>query len=160
MTIFNGWTVQPKLRRHRKVADTIGVAHLVRCIRDVQEYVEELVVVSARAIHYGQTCRQAPARIDLVGQRNVKQVDVIHYLRVLRCALRLLSGANKMTERMLIAVTGRDRPMTRRDRTVIFRRLRLLGLGIRCTAQRANHGRARSRGHSTLAGSTHGNRQY
>jgi hypothetical protein len=44
--------------------------------------------------------------------------------------------------------------MTRRERTVIFRGLRRLGLGIGCTAQRAKHGRARSCGHSTLARST------
>jgi hypothetical protein len=50
--------------------------------------------------------------------------------------------------------------MTRRERTLIFREVRLLGLGIRRAAQRANHGRARSCGHSTLARSTERNRQH
>jgi hypothetical protein len=141
--------MQPKLRRHREVANAIGVGYLVGGVRDVQEHVEELVVISARPIHHGQACRQAPARVDLVGQRHVKEIDVIHHLRMLGFALCLLRGTDEMAERMLITVTGRNRPMTRRERVVIFRELRLLG--IRCTAQRAKHGRARPCGHSTLA---------
>ena len=117
----------------------------------VQQRVEQLVVVRAGGIHDGQACPQAPARIDLVCQRHVKKIDVIYYLGLMGFALRLLRGANEMAEGMLIAVTSRDRPMTRRERTLTFREVRLLGFGIRCTAQRSNHGRARSCDHSTLA---------
>ncbi|MCU1296714.1 MAG: hypothetical protein JWO91_992 [Acidobacteriaceae bacterium] len=64
----------------------------------MQQGLEELMIVSARGVHDGQACRQAPTRIDLVGDRHIKQIDVVHHLRVLRFTLRLLRRANEMAE--------------------------------------------------------------
>jgi len=97
-------TMQPKLRRHRKVADSVGVAHLVRRIRNVQQCLEKLVIVGACPVHYRQACGQAPARIQLVSHLDIKKIDVIHDLGLLGFALGLLRSSNKMAERMLITV--------------------------------------------------------
>jgi hypothetical protein len=50
--------------------------------------------------------------------------------------------------------------MAGRQGTILLRDILLRGVRIGCAAQRANHGRARSRGHSTLARSTYRHHQY
>ena len=126
------------------------MGNLIRCVWNVQQGLEELVIVGSRGIHDGHADRHAPPRIDTVRQRRIKQIDVIDNLRMLGFALGLFCRSNKMTERMLVPVSHGNRPVVCGESPLLLRTKDVSLLGIGSAAQRANHGRARSRCYSTL----------
>jgi hypothetical protein len=123
----------------------------------VQDVLEELVVVSPGRVHDRHAKRHAPTRIEIVGYRHIKHVEVVHHLGLLSFALRLFGGADEVSELMLIAVAGRNRPVVCREWAPVLGAGMFFRLGICASAQRANHGRARSRGNSTLTCGTNRN---
>ena len=86
---------------------------------------------------------EAPA--DGIGQRDVKQVEIINNFSSLRRTLGLLLRANEVSMGTLFTQTKRDLPAPAIEKTRIVRPRTFTACALH-----ANHGRALTCGHSTL----------
>src|SRR5436305_14030194 len=114
------------------------------------------MIVSSVGEHNGQPYGQAPARIDSVCHGGIEQVQMIDDLRSQLLSNNLFGCSDKVPERMLISIAPLDAPVTRGPPFVVVFTAAVRLKRVRAAAQRAKHGRARSCGHSTLAGGSAG----
>ena len=153
MTVFCRRSNKPELRGDADISDAIGVRDLAWRAGNVQKGFKKLVVINPGGIQYRHTQGHAPARIELVSDPDIKQINRIYDLCALLLALDLFGRSYEMTMGVLLTISGRHRPVMEGERPslveIIFPGCRFV---VGCAAQRANHGRARPRRHSTLPG--------